>query len=144
VCIKHVNYRSVIETPNVRRSLTITEENDQKVQHARAMFLALRERPVDMDYTSMTNLLLELGSILLNSNWDQPQTTVDSSKVILAVAKYVSDVGLKDDALVDQVQDYFIKNLPKLFEQYQRSQQPQQLQQPTQQQQQQTSIPYSR
>lgn len=126
----------MIETPNVRRSLTITEENDQKVQHARAMFLGLRERPVDMDYTSMTNLLLELGSMLLNSNLNQPQTTVDSSKVIAAIVKYVSDAGLKDDALVDQFQDYFIKNLPKLFEQYQRSQQ--------QPQQKQASISYSR
>ena len=105
------------------------------------MFLQLPQRPVDMDYTSMTNLLLELGSILLNSNWNQPQTTVDSSKVISAVVKYVSDVTLKDDALVDQFQDYFIKNLPRLFEQYQRSQQPQQ---PKQQQLQQTNIPYSR
>ena len=129
--------------PNVRRSLTITEENDQRVQHARSMFLGLPQHPVDMDYTSMTNLLLELGSILINSNWNQPQTTVDSSKVLSAVVKYVSDVTLKDEALVDQFQDSLIKNLPKLFEQYQRSQQPQQLQ-PTQQQQQQTSIPYSR
>ena len=126
--------------PNTRRSLTIAEDNDQRIQRGRAMFLSLGEHRVDMDYTSMTNLLIELGDLLLNSNWTQTQVTVELNKVMTVIKKYASTVALKDAALGDQFQDYFINNLPKIFEIYQQSQQ---VKQP-QPQQKQAGISYSR
>jgi hypothetical protein len=131
---------------NIRRSLTITQGNDEKVQHARSMFLGLPQHPIDMDYTTMVNLLLELGDLLLRSDLTKPQTAIESSKVFNIIGKYAVDTAIKDDALGDQFQDYLIKNLGKVLETYQRAQQPQlsQNQPPAQYQKQNNPITYSR
>ena len=59
----------------IRRSLTISEENDKKIQSHRAMFLNLTN-PVDFDYTTMVNILIEIGNI------DLKQKNVDVDKMI--------------------------------------------------------------
>lgn len=130
---------------NIRRSLTIIQNNDEKVQHARSMFLGLPQHPIDMDYTTMVNLLLELGDLLLRNDLTKPQATIESSKVFNIIAKYAVDTTLKDDALVDQFQDYLIKNLGKFLEMYQKSPQVASQNQPLgQPQKQNDTIPYSR
>lgn len=44
----------------MRRSLTITPENERRIQGLRSTTLGL-ETPVDLDYTTATNMLVELG-----------------------------------------------------------------------------------
>ena len=46
----------------IRRSLTISESNDIKIQRIRAKLLCLNP-PVDMCYTDVVNKLIELGNI---------------------------------------------------------------------------------
>jgi hypothetical protein len=48
----------------VRRSLTITPENERRIQGLRSTTLGL-ETPVDLDYTTATNMLVELGFLTL-------------------------------------------------------------------------------
>ena len=124
-CVLKTHRRVVSgKMPKVRRSLTITEENDIKVQNARSMFLALRRYPIDMDYTSMVNLLLEIGYKLFITDWHKEEkASVDSNEIIHSIVKHATDVALKEDAMGDQFQDWLIKNLPKMFEQYRQSQQ---------------------
>jgi hypothetical protein len=110
----------VKKSPSVRRSLTITEDNDEGIQHGRSMFLALKPA-IDMDYTSMTNLFLELGRMFFESNWREPQVTIDTKRIVIILAKHCFNASLKDAALGDQVQDWFIQNLPKMLEQYQKT-----------------------
>lgn len=116
----HKSKRNVKKLPNVRRSLTITEDNDEGIQHERSLFLALKPA-IDMDYTSMTNLLLELGRTLFESNWREQQVTIDSKRIVIVLAKHCFNASLKDAALGDQFQDWFIQNLPKMLEQYQKT-----------------------
>lgn len=42
-----------------RRTLTIKEENDIKIQHMRSKFLHYN---IDIDYTTMVNILIDLGN----------------------------------------------------------------------------------
>jgi hypothetical protein len=116
----HESKLNVKKMPSVRRSLTITEDNDEGIQHERSMFLALKPA-MDMDYTSTTNLLLELGRMLFETDWRKPQVTIDSSRIIVVLAKHCFNASLKDAALGDQIQDWFVQNLPKMLEQYQKS-----------------------
>jgi hypothetical protein len=116
----HKSKRNVKKMPNVRRSLTITEDNDEGIQHERSVFLALKPA-IDMDYTSMTNLLLELGRTLFESNWREQQVMIDSKRIVIVLAKHCFNASLKDAALGDQIQDWFIQNLPKMLEQYQKT-----------------------
>lgn len=48
-----------------RKSLKIKKENDKKIQKIRSIFLGLEE-PVDIDYTTMLNILIELGDFLIS------------------------------------------------------------------------------
>lgn len=116
----HKSKWNVKKMPNVRRSLTITEDNDEGIQHERSVFLALKPA-IDMDYTSMTNLLLELGRTLFESNWREQQVMIDSKRIVSVLAKHCFNATLKDAALGDQIQDWFIQNLPKMLEQYQKT-----------------------
>lgn len=45
----------------MRRSVTIVEENNQKLQKARGMLLMSGSELLDMDYTSALNLFLRMG-----------------------------------------------------------------------------------
>lgn len=93
--------------PNVRRSLTITEENDLKVQNRRGTFLALKPTAVDMDYTTMVNLLIELGDKVFSSTIGTDQVILNQYDIIIILQKYIRylNTTLKTEALVDQLQD---------------------------------------
>jgi hypothetical protein len=96
----------------MRRSLTITPENDKKIQLARGLFLNDPEEPVDVDYTTMVNFLVELGHKLFYSlKKDYPQVIVDRKEVNSILSKYILESDLKDEAVVDQFTDVFYKRL---------------------------------
>ena len=103
----------------MRRSLTITAENDKKVQLARGLFLNDAEAPIDVDYTTMVNFFIELGHKLFYSmKKDNAQITVVKNEVNGILSKYIMGSELKDEAVVDQFTDVFYK---KLLEQLQKT-----------------------
>ncbi len=96
----------------MRRSLTITAENDKKVQLARGLFLNDAEAPIDVDYTTMVNFFIELGHKLFCSmKKDSCQITIVKNEVNGILAKYIMGSELKDEAVVDQFTDVFYKRL---------------------------------
>ena len=96
----------------MRRSLTITAENDKKVQLARGLFLNDAEAPIDVDYTTMVNFFIELGHKLFCSmKKDNSQITIVKNEVNGILAKYILGSELKDEAVVDQFTDVFYKRL---------------------------------
>ncbi len=49
-----------------RKSLFIKEENDKTIQIIRSRFLN-QEKPIDVDYTTMVNILIETGDFILTN-----------------------------------------------------------------------------
>jgi hypothetical protein len=96
----------------MRRSLTITTENDKKVQLARGLFLNDAEAPIDVDYTTMVNFFIELGHKLFCSmKKDNGQIIIVKNEVNAILSKYIMGSDLKDEAVVDQFTDVFYKRL---------------------------------
>src|SRR5674476_630388 len=90
----------------MRRSLTITAENDKKVQLARGLFLNDAAAPIDVDYTTMVNFFLELGHKLFYSmKKDNAQITIAKNEVNGILSKYIMGSELKDEAVLDQFTD---------------------------------------
>lgn len=108
--------RGVASMPNVRRSLTISEENDTRVQRSRSWFLSLTP-PIDFDYTAMTNILLEIGSMAFQgNNWKNDQLVINGTKIVETVIKYSFDSSLQNEAMFDQFFDRLMKSLPQIIE----------------------------
>lgn len=102
----------------MRRSLTITAENDKKILLAKGIFLT-GDTPFDIDYTTMVNIFIELGHKLFYSiKMDNPQVIIEKSEIINVFSKYFSSPELKEEALVDQITELFNK---KIFEQWQKT-----------------------
>jgi len=96
----------------MRRSLTITAENDKKVQLTRGLFLNDAEAPIDVDYTTMVNFFIELGHKLFCSmTKDNGQITIVKNEINNILSKYITGSELKDEAVVDQFTDVFYKRL---------------------------------
>jgi len=107
--------------PNVRRSLTIIEENDERVQQRRAMFLNIKKTPIDMDYTTTVNMLIELGDFLFKQDWTKPNITMETKEAVNIVLRYISSTTLKEEGLLDQYRDALLQNFPRLVELYQQA-----------------------
>ncbi|MCW3999530.1 MAG: hypothetical protein NWE93_04775 [Candidatus Bathyarchaeota archaeon] len=97
----------------MRRSLTITPENDKKILLTKGRFLT-GDTPLDIDYTSMVNILIELGHKLMTSAWtdiDNPKVVIDKNEVVEAFKKYAFNNELKEDAVGDQVTEIIFRKL---------------------------------
>ncbi len=57
----------------MRRSLTITPENDKKILLTKGRFLT-GDAPFDIDYTTLVNIFIELGHKLMASAWNDSVT----------------------------------------------------------------------
>ena len=53
----------------MRRSLTVTPENDKKILLTKGRFLT-GDAPFDIDYTTMVNIFIELGHKLMTAAWN--------------------------------------------------------------------------
>ena len=53
----------------MRRSLTVTPENDKKILLTKGRFLT-GDEPFDIDYTTMVNIFIELGHKLMSPAWN--------------------------------------------------------------------------
>jgi len=97
----------------VRRSLTVTPENDKKILLTKGRFLT-GDTPLDIDYTTMVNIFIELGHRLMSSAWieeSNPKVIIDKKEIIEAFKKYVSSSELKEESVGDQVAEIIFKKL---------------------------------
>jgi len=97
----------------VRRSLTVTPENDKKILLTKGRFLT-GDTPLDIDYTTMVNIFIELGHKLMSSAWtdeSNPKIVIDKKEIIETFKKHVSSSELKEEAVGDQVAEIIFKKL---------------------------------
>jgi hypothetical protein len=97
----------------MRRSLTVTAENDKKILLVKGRFLT-GDAPFDIDYTTMVNILIELGHKLMTSAWkDSTNSTViiDKTEIIESFKKHFFNAELKEEAVGDLVAEIIFKKL---------------------------------
>ena len=95
----------------MRRSLTVTDENDKKILLVKGRFLT-GDAPFDIDYTTMVNILLELGHKLMTSAWKDsanPTVIIDKSDIIESFKKHFFNSELKEEAVGDLVAEIIFK-----------------------------------
>ena len=96
----------------MRRSLTVTPENDKKILLAKGRFLT-GNAPFDIDYTTMVNIFIELGHKLMSQAWnnDTPNVTIAKQEIIESFKKHFFDAELKEEAVGDQVAEIIFRKL---------------------------------
>lgn len=128
-CLGHTRVREA--EARMRRSLTIAPENDRKLQNIRSMFLD-GQTPYDLDYTTTTNIFIELGHKLflawaVAKKMGQTQAIVGVDEVPNTIFRYGGDMNLKDEAAMDLMTDMLYRRLEeqnkKLMQQLQHLQQ---------------------
>ena len=95
----------------MRRSLTITDDNEKRIQQFRSLMLG-GETPVDMDFTTVTNLFVELGHALWSSmrNTEGP-VSVQRDLVSQIILKHLGDSTSADRAVEDMFVDWLNRKL---------------------------------
>jgi len=96
----------------MRRSLTVTPENDKKILLAKGRFLT-GEAPFDIDYTTMVNIFIELGHKLMSQAWnsDTPNVLIPKNEIIESFKKHFFDAELKEEAVGDLVAEIVFRKL---------------------------------
>jgi hypothetical protein len=97
----------------MRRSLTVTPENDKKILLAKGRFLT-GEEPFDIDYTTMVNIFIELGHKLMSAAWNdstKPNVIVEKAEIIESFKKHFFNAELKEEAVGDQVAEIIFRKL---------------------------------
>jgi len=95
----------------MRRSLTVTAENDKKILLVKGRFLT-GEAPFDIDYTTIVNILIELGHKLMTSAWKDstnPAVTIEKTEIIESFKKHFFNAELKEEAVGDLVAEIIFK-----------------------------------
>jgi hypothetical protein len=98
---------------NMRRSLTVTNENDKKILLVKGRFLT-GDSPYDIDYTTMVNILIELGHKLMTEAWkesENPTVVIDKTEIINSFKKHFFNNELKEEAVGDLVAEIIFKKL---------------------------------
>jgi len=96
---------------DMRRSLTVTAENDKKILLVKGRFLT-GEAPFDIDYTTIVNILIELGHKLMTSAWKDgtnPTVTIEKTEIIESFKKHFFNAELKEEAVGDLVAEIIFK-----------------------------------
>ncbi len=97
----------------MRRSLTVTPENDKKILLAKGRFLT-GDTPFDIDYTTMVNIFIELGHKLMTAAWSEgknPNVIVDKNEITESFKKHFFNAELKEEAIGDQVAEIIFRKL---------------------------------
>ena len=97
----------------MRRSLTVTPENDRKILLTKGRFLT-GEAPFDIDYTTLVNILIELGHKLMTAAWKDsanPDVIIDKNEIIESFKKHFFNAELKEEAVGDQVAEIIFRKL---------------------------------
>lgn len=109
---KHVNSGECM-----RRSLTVTPENDKKILLTKGLFLT-GDEPFDIDYTTLVNIFIELGHKVMSSalnNMTNPNITMNKNEIFEVFKKHAFSSELKEESVGDQFAEIIIR---KLIEQY--------------------------
>jgi hypothetical protein len=98
----------------MRRSLTVTPENDKKILLTKGRFLS-GDEPYDIDYTTMVNILVELGAKLMWQAWNDTTNnttvTVNKAEIVESFKKHFFNAELKEEAVGDQVAEIIFRKL---------------------------------
>ncbi len=97
----------------MRRSITVTPENDKKILLTKGRFLT-GDAPLDIDYTTMVNIFLELGHKVMTAAWTDaanPNVVIDKNEIVESFKKHAFNSELKEDAVGDQVAEIIFKKL---------------------------------
>jgi hypothetical protein len=89
----------------MRRSLTVTPENDKKILLAKGRFLT-GDAPFDIDYTTMVNIFIEIGNKLMTAAWTDPNKEticLDKNEITESFKKHFFNAELKEEAVGDLV-----------------------------------------
>jgi len=101
----------------MRRSLTVTPENDKKILLTKGLFLT-GDEPFDIDYTTLVNIFIELGHKVMSSalnNMTNPNITMSKNEIFEVFKKHAFSSELKEESVGDQFAEIIIR---KLIEQY--------------------------
>ena len=110
----------------MRRSLTVTPENDKKILLTKGRFLT-GDSPLDIDYTTMVNIFIELGHKVMTAAWNDnnsanPNVIIDKNEIVESFKKHAFSSELKEESVGDQVAEIIFR---KLVEQSGLAQKPQ-------------------
>lgn len=97
----------------MRRSLTVTPENDKKILLTKGRFLT-GDAPLDIDYTTMVNIFIELGHKLMTAAWTDntnPTVNIDKNEIVESFKKHAFSSELKEESVGDQVAEIIFKKL---------------------------------
>jgi len=97
----------------MRRSLTVTPENDKKILLSKGRFLT-GDAPFDIDYTTMVNIFIELGHKLMSAAWndsENPNVVIDKNEITESFKKHFFNAELKEESVGDQVAEIIFRKL---------------------------------
>lgn len=97
----------------MRRSLTVTPENDKKILLTKGKFLT-GETPFDIDYTTLVNIFIELGHKLMSAAWcdtANPNVVINKNEIVESFKKHAFSSELKEESVGDQVTEIIFKKL---------------------------------
>ena len=97
----------------MRRSLTVTPENDKKILLTKGRFLT-GDAPLDIDYTTMVNIFIELGHKLMTAAWTDntnPVVTINKNEIVESFKKHAFSSELKEESVGDQVTEIIFRKL---------------------------------
>ncbi len=101
----------------MRRSLTVTPENDKKILLTKGLFLT-GDEPFDIDYTTLVNIFVELGHKVMSSalsNVTNPNITMNKNEVFEVFKKHAFSSELKEESVGDQFADIIIRKMIEQF-----------------------------
>ena len=109
-CRQHLNAGEYM-----RRSLTVTPENDKKILLTKGRFLT-GDTPLDIDYTTMVNIFIELGHKVMTTAWNDsnsasPNVIIDKNDIVESFKKHAFNSELKEESVGDQVTEIIFKKL---------------------------------
>jgi hypothetical protein len=102
---------------HMRRSLTVTPENDKKILLTKGLFLT-GDEPFDIDYTTLVNIFIELGHKVMSSalnNMTNPNITMSKNEIFEVFKKHAFSSELKEESVGDQFAEIIIRKLIEQF-----------------------------
>ena len=99
----------------MRRSLTVTPENDKKILLTKGRFLT-GDSPFDIDYTTIVNIFIELGHKLMITAWNDsnthnPDVVIDKKEIVESFKKHAFSSELKEESIGDQFTEIIFRKL---------------------------------
>jgi hypothetical protein len=97
----------------MRRSLTVTPENDKNILLTKGKFLT-GDNPFDIDYTTLINIFIELGHKLMSAAWTDtanPNVIIPKNEIVESFKKHAFSSELREESVGDQVAEIIFRKL---------------------------------